>query len=93
MQSRNDVRHPRRALQISTSFRAVTRRAALLWLALATCGCAGETVSLVPIEMRRSDGFKWIPAARLRDYRCEIGSLFCQGAVGRQSTKQCRCLG
>ena len=93
MQTINDVRHPRRAIQVATSFRAVAlRRAALLWLALGTCGCAGESVSPASIEMRRADGFKWIPAADIERYRCEIGSLFCQGAIGRQSTKRCRCL-
>ena len=69
----------------------------LLLVSLAAAGFAGctgmgTTTQLPLITLRIEDGERWIEPADLPRYRCEVGSLVCQSAGGRLTTRLCRCV-
>ena len=71
--------------------RAGTRCAWLLTAAIAT-GCATQLTAPPSIVLRVADGSVWIHTEEIGRFRCEIGLLTCDGAVGRLSQRRCRCL-
>lgn len=68
---------------------SATKRAAML-AALLVTSCA--TPSGDPgIVLRVTDGPLWLRTEEIARYRCAIGLLVCQDAVGRRSARLCRC--
>ena len=60
----------------------------------AGAGCAGmEATAQMPlITLGIEEPARWIEPADLRRYQCELGSLVCTSAVGRLTTRLCRCV-
>jgi hypothetical protein len=69
----------------------------LLIVSLAGAGVAGCTgmetaVRPPPITLGIEEGARWIEPRDLPRYRCEQGSLVCTSAIGRLTTRLCRCV-
>ena len=69
----------------------------LLIVSLAGAGVAGctgmETTAQPPlITLGIEEGARWIEPHDLPLYQCERGSLLCTSAVGRLTTRLCRCV-
>ena len=69
----------------------------LLMVSLAAAGvagCAGQgtTAQLPLITLGIEEGARWIEPRDLARYQCELGSLLCTSAVGRLTTRLCRCV-
>ena len=56
------------------------------------CTGMGATAQLPVITLRIEDGARWIEPHDLPRYQCEKGSLLCTSAVGRLTTRLCRCV-
>jgi hypothetical protein len=57
-------------------------------------GCTGIGTTVQPplITLGIEDGARWIEPDELRRYQCAQGSLVCTSAIGRLTTRLCRCV-
>jgi hypothetical protein len=62
--------------------------------AAGVAGCAGmETTATLPlITLGFNEPARWIEPRDLPRYQCDLGSLVCASAIGRLTTRLCRCL-
>jgi hypothetical protein len=66
----------------------------VLLAAAGVAGCAGmETAAPLPlITLGLEEGARWIEPHDLPRYQCEQGSLVCTSAIGRLTSRLCRCV-
>lgn len=57
-------------------------------------GCTGMEATAQPptIMLGFAEPARWIEPRDLPRYRCEVGSLVCSAAIGRLTTRLCRCV-
>jgi hypothetical protein len=64
---------------------------ALVAVVAISSGCASGPSSDALIQIRSTEGARWISADATDRYTCEIGILICSATVGRLATRQCQC--
>ena len=70
---------------------AAARLAFALASIVAASGCATLPSSGTFIEIRPSEGNRWIARETVESYGCESGVLACMTSVGRLSERRCQC--
>ena len=64
---------------------------ALVAVVAVASGCASGPSSDALIQIRSTEGARWIPADTTDRYTCEIGILICSATIGRLATRRCQC--
>jgi hypothetical protein len=64
----------------------------LLFAAAAvSSGCAQRLPANMPINLRPTEGGRWISPDATDRYRCDTGIFVCDSPIGRLSTRLCEC--
>lgn len=67
------------------------RRAVAVASILVASGCATVPASETFIEIRPSEGSRWITSETVDRYGCASGALACETNGGRLAVRRCRC--
>ena len=71
--------------------RAWARRAVAVFTVAVAAGCATPSRDSSVVVLRAADGVLWLRTEEIGRYVCESGLLVCTDAVGRRSSRLCRC--